>query len=460
MRVEAKVGLFVFLGLLSLFVLSMQVNSFSNFGKKGYKIYAYINDATGLRKNAKIKLRGVDVGYVLNKTLQHNKVKLTFFIKEGIKIPIGSTIMLSQDGMLSEKYIKIIPSNNAEFIAQGGVISNYKKYATFDETVDSINAAANEFRAFMNKLNTAVDKEAIANFKTTLANLKSSTQYLKTILKENRGNLHDTIAGAKQMVDTINARLPKIMAQIDDLTAEFKHTGKDINKKLPTLLKKFENIEDNLNEILVQNKKPLNKAIKSADTFFSAGGSTFKKLDNYFTSLTQSELDVDLATYYMTKDGYNQVRAELAYRPKLDKYYILGATSTNDYTDPQKFDAKHQETKTYITAELGKRYDNILFRGGLIESTGGIGVDYFMNNDKIKLKAEIFDFNAVNDIRGNNAHARIEARYQTLKHLNFYLGYDNFLNKSAANVYMGIGVGFSDDDLKKLLGSTSGSLLK
>jgi len=40
MRTETKIGLFVFLGLLSLFVLSMQINSFSNIGKKGYDIYA------------------------------------------------------------------------------------------------------------------------------------------------------------------------------------------------------------------------------------------------------------------------------------------------------------------------------------------------------------------------------------------------------------------------------------
>jgi len=485
MKLEVKIGIFVFLGLLSLFVLSMQVNSFSNYGKKGYEVYAYINDATGLRKDAKIKMRGVNIGFVANKELEMDKVKLVLFIEKGIHIPIGSTIMLSQDGMLSEKYIKIIPSNNKVYVAKNGVIKKYKRVATFDEAVDSINAAAEEFNKFMKKLNTAVDGNATNDFKQTLANLREGTDYFKKILAENRQQLKDTVAGAKKMMDTINQKLPKIMAQIDgltsefnqtgvtinarlpqimkqidELTAEFRQTGKDINKKLPTLLTKFENIEDNVNGILDENRKPLNRAIKSADTFFSAGGSAFDKLDDYFTSLQQSELDVEIGSYYMIKDGYNQVKAELAYRPKPDKYYILGVTSTNDYTDPTKFDAKHQKTKTYITAELGKRYNNILLRGGLIESTGGLGIDYFMYNDKIRLRGEVFDFNAVNDVRGTNAHARIEAKYQTLKHLNFYAGYDNFLNSQSANVYVGIGIGFSDDDLKTLLGSSGSSLLK
>ena len=485
MRIEVKIGMFVFLGLVSLFILSMQVNSFSNYGQKGYDIYAYINDATGLRTNAKVKMRGVNIGYVKSKQLEQNKVKLDLFIKKDIKIPIGSIIMLSQDGMLSEKYVKVFPSTNKMYISKNGVITNYKKVATFDEAVNSINVAALEFRNFMAKLNGVMDGNTTYNLKQTIANLKVATDEVKAMLLENRQNLKDTIAGSKKMMTTINQKLPrimaqidsltrefkksgktinqklpKIMAQIDELTKEFRNTGKNINKKLPTLLAKFEKIEDNVNGILVQNKKPLNNALKSADTFFSSGGSAFSKLDDYFTALQQSELDVEIGDYYMMSDGYNQVRAELAYRPKPSKYYILGVTSTNDYTDPTKFDAKHQDTKTYITAELGKRYNNILFRGGLIDSTGGLGIDYFMYNDKFRLRADIYDFNAVNDIRGEDAHARIEARYRALKHLNFYAGYDNFLNSQAKNVYLGLGIGFKDDDLKQLLGSAGSSLVK
>ena len=485
MRLEVKVGIFVFLGLLSLFVLSMQVNSFSNYGKKGYKLYSYINDATGLEKDAKVKMRGVNVGFLEDKQLSNDKVKLVLFISKNIKIPKGSIISLSQDSMLGQKYIKIIPTDNNSYIAVNGVIKKYKKVASFDEAVNSINAAALEFKKFMKKLNGAVNQNAVVNFQQSLANLKEGTKYFKEILAENRGNLKDTISGAKEMMNTINSKLPKIMAQIDsltgefnqtgatinaklpkimtqidDLTAEFRQTGKDINKKLPTLLNKFNGIEDNVSTILVENRKPLHKAIKSASTFFNSGGSAFEKLDDYFTSLTQSELDVEIGSYYMTADQYVQTRAELAYRPKPDKYYILGVTSTNDYTDKSKFNEKHEKTKTYITAELGKRYDNLLVRGGLIDSTGGIGLDYFMYDDNLRLRAEVYDFNAVNDIRGDKAHARVEARYRLLKHINLYGGYDNFLNSKAANLYLGVGIGFKDDDLKTLLGSSGSSLLK
>jgi phospholipid/cholesterol/gamma-HCH transport system substrate-binding protein len=486
MRTETKIGVFVFLGLLSLFILSMQVNSFSNFGKKGYIIYAYINDATGLEKNAKIKLRGIDIGFLEDKKLHNNEVILKLFIDKNVKIPKDSIITLSQDSMLGGKYVEIIPSNSNEFLASEDSIKRYKKIASFNEAIDSINSAAEEFKKFMHKLNNGVDKDAISNLQQTLANLRSGTKYFKEILAENRSNLKDTINGAKIMMSTINerlpkimkqidelsfefktsgktinAKLPKIMAQLDDLTAEFKQTGITINKKLPTLMDKFEYLEDNATDILVENKKSLHNAIKSADTFFSSGGSAFDKLDDYFTSLTKSELDVDIATYQMTKDSYAETRALLAYRPKPDKYYILGVTSTKDYTNKEYIKQnKHIKDKTFITAELGKRYSDFLLRGGIIDSTGGIGIDYFMYNDKLKLSAEIYDFNAVNDIRGNNAHARVEARYQLFNHINLYTGYDNFLNSESANLFLGLGVSFSDNDLKTLISSSGSSLLK
>jgi phospholipid/cholesterol/gamma-HCH transport system substrate-binding protein len=485
-KTETKIGLFVFLGLLSLFILSMQVNSFSNFGKKGYTVYAYINDATGLETNAKVKLRGVDIGFVVQKQLENQEVKLKLFIKEGMKIPQGSTISLAQDSMLGGKYIQIIPSNSTAVISENSEIRKYKKIASFNEAVDSINAAAEEFKTFMNKLNKGVNKDAISNFQQSLLNLKNGTEYLKSILAENRGNLKETIIGAKKMMSTINerlpkimaqiddlsaefktsgktinAKLPKIMAQIDDLTAEFKRTGKTINKKLPTLLGKFESLEDNANTILVENRKSLHNAIASADTFFTSGGSAFDKLDDYFTSLTKSELDVEIATYQMMKDSYAQTRALVAYRPKPDKYYIFGMTSTKDYTNKDYFNQdKHIKNKTFITAELGKRYDNLLLRGGIIDSTGGVGVDYFMYNDKLKLSAEVYDFNAVNDIRGDNAHARFQARYQMYNHIDLYAGYDNFLNSEAANLFLGFGIAFSDNDLKTFISSGGSSLLK
>ena len=485
MRLEIKVGLFVLLSLISLFILSTQVNSFSNFNKKGYVLYAKINDTTGLDIDSKVKMRGVNIGFLKSKKLDSDGVKLTLFLDKGVSIPTGSKIEIAQDSMLGGKYITIIPSNSKTFLPKEGFIKDYVKVASFDEAVDSINSAALEFKKFMKTLNKTIDDKASDDLRTSIKNLRTATKVFKDMLNENRQNLKDSIAGLKlslktinkklpeilkqtdeltaefaQTGKTINQKLPKIMNQIDSLTARFDKTGQNINKKLPTLMDKFEGIEDNVTTILEENRKPLNNTIVSADGFFSSGKDTFKKLDNYFEKLLKSTLEVEISARYMQKDGYVKNYVNVNYIPVPSKYYMFSLISQNDYSDPNNFGKLHEKQKTLYSAQLGKRYDNLLLRGGIIESTGGLGFDYFFLKDKLKMSAEIFDFNAVNDIRGNNAHATVDFRYTLRKHLNFYLGYDNFLNSNIANVYGGVGIMFNDDDLKTLIGGGKTSFLK
>lgn len=514
---EVKVGIFVLLGILSLFLLSTQVNSFSNFQKEGYHLHAYIDDATGLEFDSKVIMRGINIGTLENKELFDGKVKLTLFIYDNVKVPDSSKLTLTQDSMLSQRYIKILPSKSKVFLEKNAEIKDHVTIATFDQAVDSINGAAIEFKNFMAKLNEGINEEVIKDFQSSIKNLNQTFISFKGILKENRealkgtiDNLNSVTASVQKRIDSVmlrveslakefdtagksvNKKLPDILKQIDELSREFAQVGKTLNKKLPsvmenadkvtdefaktgatineklpTLLSKFETvenkfmgIEDNLTDILVENKKPINDAIKSADGFFSTGESTFVKLEDYFAALQKSQLDVEVNSRYMSNDAYFKTYATVYYRPTPTKYYILGMRSMNDYTDPDKFNKVHEKSKTYIDAQLGKRFSNLLLRGGIIENTGGLGFDYFMNKDSLRFGAEVYDFNAVNDIRGKSAHLGVYLRYRLLKHLDLFAGYDNALNADGANAYFGMGISFSDDDLKLLLGSSGGSFLK
>jgi len=87
MRNEVKVGVFIFLGILSLIFLTLQINSLQDINKKGYTLYALIGDASGLAKKAKVKMRGVEIGNVEDLELNGNNVKLKLFIQNGVEIP-------------------------------------------------------------------------------------------------------------------------------------------------------------------------------------------------------------------------------------------------------------------------------------------------------------------------------------------------------------------------------------
>ena len=189
------------------------------------------------------------------------------------------------------------------------------------------------------------------------------------------------------------------------------------------------------------------------------------KLNNYLDAVTQTRLELGMDGFYLAEDSNFKGGLHVDYMPYYSRHYMLDIISSPDYQDctmengecVYDGDKDHEKGKWYVSAQIGKRYRDFMVRGGIIESTAGAGVDYFMYHDKVKLSLDAYDFNAVNDIRGNNAHLRATIRYRFYRFINAYLGYDNFLNSDADNLFFGLGIRFEDDRMKYLLGTGAGA---
>ncbi len=485
MKNEAKVGFFVFVGLLFLFFLSTQVSKFSNLGKEGYSLYSYVKNASGLDINSKVKVNGIKGGYLKNMSIEGSKVKLELFIYKNIKIPKDSVLKLAQESMLSGKHPEILLGESSEYLKEGDVLKSAKEPLGFEEASDSLAKAADEFKAFIQEARSMLDEESRNNLKETFANLERITNELRVVIKANE--LNSTISNFSSMAENLssagakfgkmsdefrktaailNKKLPEIMERIDKLSKDLASIGGDAKEKLPSLLARFNEVGEDLSQILKKNKKSIGNAIESADEFFSKGGETFETIGEYINSLANIELEVSLRGEYMFEDHYNKSYFTLDYKPNATRSYIFEAVGMDDYSRMDEFGnlippSKHEKSKFLLSAEIAKRYDNLRLRAGIIENTGGLGADYYFLHDKLRASVEIFDFNAENDVRGSNAHLKTALRYTMLKHIDTYIGVDNILNKNARTFFLGFGVHFIDNDLKLLLGSSNvGSFVK
>ncbi|MGZ4809109.1 MAG: hypothetical protein ACXV7D_07235, partial [Thermoanaerobaculia bacterium] len=124
-----------------------------------------------------------------------------------------------------------------------------------------------------------------------------------------------------------------------------------------------------------------------------------------------------------------------------------GVTTTK-ITKETKFDRNF-----LVSAQAGWVLNATTVRLGLIDSTGGAGVDYQLNN-RIRVTGEAFDFGKRRD---NNAHLRLFGEY-TLRSekprtplIFVATGVDNVLNDTAFT--FGGGIRWRDEDLKYLIGS-------
>ncbi len=455
MNKEAKVGLFVFVGLIVLFLLSTQVGSFKNLSKDGYEVKTYLKDASGLEKNAKVKANGLDIGYIKDLSIDGGKIVTKLFIYDGVKIPSDSLIRSEQGSMLGGKYLNITLGKSSSFIKSGNVVKAKEKLAGFDEASDSIKKAADEFKAFIADFREVLDDKAKNSLRNTLVNLESTLKNFNDMAV----SIKTTSDKFAKTADIINNRLPAIAKNLDILI-------RDLKNKAPVLMAKFEDIEDQINGILEENRPTIKTALGNIDGFFGKGTDAVKKIDKLLATVDKVKLQMGMRSEYQASDKYQKGYLDLDYIPSDSKMYKFSVASMDDYS---KFDssgevikpAKHQDSKVLISAQIAKRYGNVALRTGLIESSVGAGADYYMFNDRFKLSSEVFDFNAKNDVRGDKAHAKVSGRFTILKHIDFFGGYDNFLNKKADNAFVGVGFHFYDDDLKRLIMSQSvGSMAK
>ncbi|OGB96851.1 hypothetical protein A3F06_00560 [candidate division TM6 bacterium RIFCSPHIGHO2_12_FULL_36_22] len=115
--------------------------------------------------------------------------------------------------------------------------------------------------------------------------------------------------------------------------------------------------------------------------------------------------------------------------------------------------------------QLGKCFKDVAFRGGLFDGTGGIAVDFNMpfacDSFRWLMSFEIYDFYGQNHfLEDRRPHLKWINKVFFFRNAYACFGADDFVSKSNANAFLGMGLRFGEDDLKFLfskLGSIGSS---
>ena len=104
-----------------------------------YAVYATFNRTDGLEVGSRVRMAGVDVGYVENSVLDDNfRATLTLMIKSGVQIPDDSGASIVSSGVMGNKYIEIEAGGSEDFIAEGGEFEYTQDAMVLEELVDRI----------------------------------------------------------------------------------------------------------------------------------------------------------------------------------------------------------------------------------------------------------------------------------------------------------------------------------
>jgi len=136
--VETMMGLVVLLiaGLFLYFAYSVS----DIHAVKGYNITAKFLKVGGLNVGADVMINGIKIGTVIDETLDSESydahVKMS--IASDTKLPKDSIAMISSNGLMGNKFIKITPGKSDKILQDGDEISNTKDFKTIEDMVGEV----------------------------------------------------------------------------------------------------------------------------------------------------------------------------------------------------------------------------------------------------------------------------------------------------------------------------------
>lgn len=123
-KLELKVGIFVFFGLVILMVFILSIGGFKTWSL-GYQVKINFDFINGVKIGAPVRFAGVDVGQIKKINFiflpgQGVKVEVVAWVKKEVRIPVDSTVWVNTLGLLGEKYVEIMPGKDLINIISAG----------------------------------------------------------------------------------------------------------------------------------------------------------------------------------------------------------------------------------------------------------------------------------------------------------------------------------------------------
>jgi len=456
LSVEAKVGVFVVIGIIILGYMSMKVGRLGLKMDKGYDVKIYFDSASGLVEDVPVELAGVEVGRVRKILLEDGKALVILRIDFNIKLGKDVKALIKSKGILGDKYIALIQgSPGAPLIEPNGCIVNTAPTTDLDNLMNIIGDVAKNINSLTRSLaNVMGGEKGEASLRSIIDSMKAMAETLNKTVQDNNEGLIKIIENLSEFSSAINEISSKINRGDGSI-------GKLINddetvERLNATLASLKEISEKIN----RGDGSLGKLINEEETVENIN-STFTSINDYMQKQESFRTYLDYRGEYLFDSEDVKSYLTLRIQPRKDKYYLLQivddpkgvksetdiTTSTDGGMPTTQHTEKNDKDDIKFSAQIAKRYHDLGLRGGIFESTGGFAFDYYLLKDRLTLSLEAFDFDS-----DSNAHLKFKADFSPVKHLYITSGFDDFISDEGnESFFIGAGINFLDDDLKVLL---------
>lgn len=416
---EAKVGSVSVIALLLLAYMIISLGNFT-FGDKGYQLQAVFAQVNGLKQGNVLRYAGVDVGLIKDIVILPEGVTVTFLVKPGVKIPLGSVFQIAADGMMGEKHVNISPPlKSVGFLLPNDVVRGEEAQG-FDQLVVSSDQVMKEAQQLIKSLNEIMGdekikeamKETILNAKELTSNLNIMSASLARMAQNNEGNINDMISNLANMSATLQnvaIRVDKMMAGVDNNG----QTAQDLRETIQNIKNtsaRIERMAAVLDGVVTdpETTKNIKEILRNAR-------SASEKADKMLTKVGSISTQGGVEMLYNNTAGKYSSNIDLRINTTAQDFAVIGVNNIGDGSKGN--------------FQIGKGSEQFAGRVGVMDSKVGVGIDTKLAKN-LKLSIDAYD---PNDFR-----VKLRTQYQ-LNPDTFIVGQTENINHSAQKTtYVGV----------------------
>jgi phospholipid/cholesterol/gamma-HCH transport system substrate-binding protein len=474
----AKVGLFVLVvGVASAFLYRFVSRTTGTAG--GYTVFVEMRDATGLAPQSRVLMAGIAVGTIKSIRLDHGMARIDIMMYPDVVLHDDATVSKRSASILGEYFLSLTPGTDGKpTLKDGDQIMIVIEAASTDQLISDLARIADRVKLVAENLAATLGTpQGQTDMKSTLTNLAAVTEALNQTVRENRETIRHTLLNLEDITTKGGPELQHILDNVRGITedvrsllAENKGDGKNagqiretierVNRASASLESALAHI-DSVSTRIDKGEGTVGRLTKD-ETLINEVQGVAEGVNDFVGGITRLQTIIGLRADYNFVASTIKSYVELRLQPSEDKYYLIevindprGKTSFEqvdvDTTDPTR-PAHFREVRTTtsnafrFSLQFAKRIGPFTGRFGILESTGGVGLDTHLLQDRFEIRQDLFGFGETLQPRW-----RIAIGYEFIQHLWMLGGVDEILNRDRRDYFVGLKLLFNDDDLKAML---------
>ncbi len=484
----AKVGALVLAALVAAFVIWRLVDEQSG-GGEGYRVCAHFQNAQGLITKSRVTVAGIPVGYIDRIGLEGNRARVDMRIEPAVQLHNDAKIARRSASLLGEYVLAINPGTPGRpRLRDGDCIREVEESSDTADIMRDVGRIARNLAAVSDQIQrTFGTEEGGQQMQSALRNLTEALEAVNRTIQANEAAVTTTLQNIEQITSNAAPELDRILDNIEAVTRDIRVIIQDNREGLNEGVAEVGPTIASINRAAQQLEEVL-QDVGEVTERTAAGEGTIGRLtsdehlineieevaegvNDLVGGISRLQTIVQLRSEYLFLSNAFKNYLEVRIAPGEDRYIMLQLvddprgrtqfTTTQVRTSPPRegdppFYVEERATTTeslLFSLQLAKRIYFVTFRFGIMESSGGIGMDLHFFDDRLEINADLFRFGDF-----PLPSLRVRVAYEIVPTLFILGGVDNILNvdpsvpsQNGADFFLGAMLRYTDRDLVGLL---------